>query len=92
MARNNERAPDGCPDYGIPSCATCPLPICRYDAPPQVARSILRNMRIGELVKSGAVVDRIAATEGCSRRTVFRHKELIRTGRTWCGDTMGSGK
>jgi hypothetical protein len=65
---------DGCPDFGIASCLTCPLPACRYDLPPKVAGTWLRMVRVQQMTEAGATVKDIVAALGVSRRTVFRLK------------------
>jgi hypothetical protein len=65
---------DGCPDLGIASCFTCPLPVCRYDLPPKAAGAWLRMVRVQALAREGATVNEIAAALRVDRRTVFRLK------------------
>lgn len=64
----------GCPDLGIPSCFTCPLPKCRYDAPGG-ARAMLKPSRDENIVRlhdSGEPIDQLAADFNVSRRAIFR--------------------
>ena len=59
-----------------PSCLRCPLPRCKYDAPPVSARRLTVARRDREIVllrrKYNAPVDLLAATYGLTRRHVFR--------------------
>jgi hypothetical protein len=55
-----------------PSCLTCPLAHCRYDAGVREQRQDDRQQRIVELRRQGWTPERVAAALGVSRRTVFR--------------------
>ena len=70
-------APCGCDDGYIACCATCPLPICRYDHPFGLTGLLadLRNARIVALRQSGVAVSDIAERVGISVRSVFRALE-----------------
>ena len=57
-----------------PSCLTCPLVRCRYDAPGGARRLLSeeRDRTILDLQKQRVPVNAIAQRFGISRRTVFR--------------------
>ena len=63
---------DGC--EWSPSCLTCPLPQCKYDAPGAVQREEreFRDGRILEAQRSGLTVAEIAKQFNVGKRTVFR--------------------
>ena len=63
---------DGC--EASPTCLTCPVPRCRYEAKGGL-RPILNVPRDAHLVQmhqSGIPVDTIAASANVSKRTVWR--------------------
>ncbi len=64
--------PDGCPDLGIPSCLVCPLPACRYEMPPGVANSLLRQWQAERYAAQGMTNGEIATAMGLSYRSVCR--------------------
>ncbi len=69
---------EGCDIY--PSCLSCPLPRCRYDAPGGI-RALLgahRDQIIVYMRGQGIGVDELARRFGVSRRTVFRALEKAR--------------
>ena len=63
---------NGCEEH--PSCLSCPLPSCLYDAPAGVraGRNAPRNQQIVDLRLKGATLDDLARRFGISRRNVFR--------------------
>ena len=63
---------DGCPDLGIPTCLSCPLPACRYSLPPKRAGAIIRERTVAAMTAAGMSLTAIAAATGWSRRTVIR--------------------
>ena len=69
--------PCGCDDGYIDCCATCPLPICRYDHPCGLTGLLadLRNARIVAGRRGGASVPDLAERFGISVRSVFRALE-----------------
>lgn len=69
--------PDGCPDLGIPSCLTCPLPQCRYDMESKQAAMLLRDRPVADLLAGGRSAEDVAAALGISRRSVYRAKRRI---------------
>lgn len=68
----------------IPSCLTCPLPVCKYDeaAPSATERSAIvrklrsedRTVHIFKRLDDGLTPRQIAAELGITRRSVFRLK------------------
>lgn len=68
--RDSHPADEGC-EFS-PSCLTCSLPVCRYDAAPKVARAMFRWQQIAPLLAEGLTADEVAARLDISRRTVFR--------------------
>ena len=70
---------DGC-DIA-PRCLDCPLPLCRFDLPPKVARTIIRETELRVLLSNGKSAEEAAAIMGMSRRSVFRLRHYAATSR-----------
>lgn len=58
-----------------PACLTCPLAVCRYDAPPQSQERGKRKEHARALRDSGLTAGQIADVLGVSTRTAFRYLE-----------------
>lgn len=84
-------ADSGCPDLGIPSCLSCPLPACRLDLAPKQAAALVRQMRLVALLDQGLTGDELAAQMGVSRRTIFRLKQGLTTAAVMRGAFVSSG-
>ena len=70
----NHYPDNGCPDLGIPSCLSCPLPRCRYDVAGG-ARAMTNKARDRAIVRlrlAGESIDQLAADFNVGRRTAFR--------------------
>ena len=67
-------AGDGC-EYSS-SCLTCPLPACKYDAPPD--HHAVKKMRAVQLFKGGMAAAEVGELFGVKERTVWRWVERAR--------------
>lgn len=75
----------GCPDLGIPSCLTCPLPECRYLLPPSVPQALLRYLAVRPYLAAGYTAAEAARAAGVTTRTVFRLKHYAEQYPVWAG-------
>ena len=70
---------DGCKEGG-PSCLSCRLPVCKYDAP-GIVRRFEKEMCYREYVKAterGMAAQEIALVSKVSKRTIYRALEWAR--------------